>query len=497
MRSHQRVNKEMTGEIITLEVGQCGNQVGQQFWSQLAKEHGIGMDGLGIEATDNGTSSISEFRDDNTLPFFKNNDKNRYTPRALLIDLEPKVINDTMNTFPGFFDPRNYWVSQERYGAGNSWANGFSEGEKNHETFINMIDKELDSTENFEGFQLFHSVAGGTGSGLGSNLLEIIADRYPKNFITTYSVFPTDQSEVVVQPYNTILTLRRLVEESDASIIFDNSAILNLSSKVFRKNNVDFSDSNQLIAATMSAITNSIRFPSYMYTSLQSIFSTLIPTPDLHFLTSAFTPFTHDYVEQSKEYRQNTTYDVILDLVDPQNSLVSFESRRPTYFNIFNTIIGNEIDRNDITRASLKIQQRLQFASWSASCIHINQGKRSQWLNQRDSRSGSSQYHNEYINGMSLVNSTGIVPLLANACEQFDKIFAKKAFINAFRQINLFANDDTEFIDSQSVVQDVIEEYVNAEDKEYLDDVLIEEENIAGDMANVSPMDADGDNVLI
>lgn len=491
----------MTGEIITLEVGQCGNQVGQQFWSQLAKEHGIGMDGLSIENNNNNNdnsnnSRISEFRDDNTLPFFKNNDKNRYTPRALLIDLEPKVINDTMNSCPGFFDPRNYWVSQERYGAGNSWTNGYFEGEKNHETFINMIDKELDSTENFEGFQLFHSVAGGTGSGLGSNLLEIIADRYPKKFITTYSIFPTDQSEVVVQPYNTILTLRRLVEESDASIIFDNSAILNLSSKVFRKNNVDFSDSNQLIAATMSAITNSIRFPSYMFTSLQSIFSTLIPTPDLHFLTSAFTPFTHDYVEQSKEYRQNTAYDVILDLVDPQNSLVSFESRRPTYFNIYNTVIGNEIDRNDITRATLKIQQRLQFASWSASCIHINQGRRSQTLT-LSNNSNNSNNKNEYINGMSLVNSTGIVPLLTNACEQFDKIFAKRAFINAFKQINLFQNDDMEFIDSRSVVQDVIEEYVNAEDKEYLDDVLIEEENIAGDMASYSPVDADGANVLI
>ena len=101
------------------------------------------------------------------------------------------------------------------------------------EYILNIIDKELESTDNFEGFQLLHSVAGGTGSGLGSNLLEALQERYPKSFLTTYSIFPSNESEVVVQPYNTILTLRRLVEESDASIVFDNNAISNLSSRIF------------------------------------------------------------------------------------------------------------------------------------------------------------------------------------------------------------------------------------------------------------------------
>ena len=57
-----------------------------------------------------------------------------------------------------------------------------------------------------------HSTAGGTGSGLGSYLLENLADRYPKKLIQTYSVFPSQESErgsdVVVQPYNTVLTLK-------------------------------------------------------------------------------------------------------------------------------------------------------------------------------------------------------------------------------------------------------------------------------------------------
>jgi hypothetical protein len=57
-----------------------------------------------------------------------------------------------------------------------------------------------------------HSIAGGTGSGMGSYLLERLNDRYPKKLIQTYSVFPNQEetSDVVVQPYNSMLTLKRL-----------------------------------------------------------------------------------------------------------------------------------------------------------------------------------------------------------------------------------------------------------------------------------------------
>ncbi|KAH0470239.1 hypothetical protein IEQ34_001797 [Dendrobium chrysotoxum] len=36
----------MPREIITIQVGQCGNQIGMEFWKQLCVEHGIGPDGL-------------------------------------------------------------------------------------------------------------------------------------------------------------------------------------------------------------------------------------------------------------------------------------------------------------------------------------------------------------------------------------------------------------------------------------------------------------------
>lgn len=41
-----------------------------------------------------------------------------------------------------------------------------------------MIDREADGSESLEGFVILHSIAGGTGSGLGSLLLEKLSDKY-------------------------------------------------------------------------------------------------------------------------------------------------------------------------------------------------------------------------------------------------------------------------------------------------------------------------------
>lgn len=64
---------------------------------------------------------------------------------------------------------------------------------------------------------LLHSIAGGTGSGLGSFLLERMNDRFPKKLIQTYSVFPdTVLGDVVVNPYNSLLSMRRLTQDADS-----------------------------------------------------------------------------------------------------------------------------------------------------------------------------------------------------------------------------------------------------------------------------------------
>ena len=159
--------------------------------------------------------------------------------------MEPRVINNIRNSeYKHLYNPENVFISEHGGGAGNNWASGCEQGGKISEKIFDMIDREADGSDNLQArfsysvreintkrhkkrlvvfvlcsevepvkaFTVCHSTAGGTGSGLGSYLLENLADRYPKKIIQTYSVFPSQESErgsdVVVQPYNTILTLK-------------------------------------------------------------------------------------------------------------------------------------------------------------------------------------------------------------------------------------------------------------------------------------------------
>ena len=55
-----------------------------------------------------------------------------------------------------------------------------------HALFPSPPDREAEYCDSLEGFTLCHSIAGGTGSGMGSYLLELLSDRWNKKLIQTY-----------------------------------------------------------------------------------------------------------------------------------------------------------------------------------------------------------------------------------------------------------------------------------------------------------------------
>ena len=114
----------------------------------------------------------------------------------------------------------NFFLCKQGGGAGNNWASGFAQAEKLQEEVFDMLDREAEGSDSLEGFIMCHSIAGGTGSGMGSFILERLNDKFPKKIMQTYSVFPNmeESSDVVVQPYNSILTMRRLTENADSVV---------------------------------------------------------------------------------------------------------------------------------------------------------------------------------------------------------------------------------------------------------------------------------------
>ena len=102
--------------------------------------------------------------------------------------------------------------------------------------------------EPIQGFMMMHSIAGGTGSGLGSFVLERLNDKFPKKLIQTYSVFPNAQEgDVVVQPYNSLLTLKRLTNHADSVVVLDNGALARLCADRLHIQTPSFDQTNQLV----------------------------------------------------------------------------------------------------------------------------------------------------------------------------------------------------------------------------------------------------------
>ncbi|KAK1331168.1 hypothetical protein QTO34_009117 [Cnephaeus nilssonii] len=352
----------MPREIITLQLGQCGNQIGFEFWKQLCAEHGISPEGIVEELPPRALTARTSFSTRCSSELArglegKGNslaDDEHYIPRAVLLDLEPRVIHSILNSpYAKLYNPENIYLSEHGGGAGNNWASGFSQGEKIHEDIFDIIDREADGSDSLEGFVLCHSIAGGTGSGLGSYLLERLNDRYPKKLVQTYSVFPNqdEMSDVVVQPYNSLLTLKRLTQNADCVVVLDNTALNRIATDRLHIQNPSFSQINQLVSTIMSASTTTLRYPGYMNNDLIGLIASLIPTPRLHFLMTGYTPLTTD--QSVASVRKTTVLDVMRRLLQPKNVMVSTGRDRQTnhcYIAILNIIQG-EVDPTQVGEA--------------------------------------------------------------------------------------------------------------------------------------------------
>lgn len=163
--------------------------------------------------------------------------------------MEPRVIDSLLaSPYGNLYNRENIFSPRDGGGAGNIWASGYTSAQAKSEELIELLTREAESAESLAGFSLFHSIAGGTGSGLGSYLLEELKDSFPKQILTTSSVFPNSQevSDVVVQPYNSLLSLKRLALHADMTTILDNSALHRLASDRQQQDST-FLHTNQLV----------------------------------------------------------------------------------------------------------------------------------------------------------------------------------------------------------------------------------------------------------
>lgn len=448
------LSKKMPREIITLQVGQCGNQIGMEFWKQLCAEHGISEEGILEDFATDGT--------DRKDVFFYQADDEHYIPRAVLLDLEPRVIDSILTSpYANLYNPENVYTSKDGGGAGNNWGHGFAQAESLHEELFDIIDREADGSDSLEGFVLCHSIAGGTGSGMGSYMLERINDRYPKKLIQTYSVFPQqdDISDVVVQPYNSILTMKRLTQNADCVNVLDNTALNRIAADRLHIPNPTFSQVNQLVSTIMATSTTTLRYPGYMNNDLIGLIASLIPTSRLHFLMTGYTPLTTD--QKTTSVRKTTVLDVMRRLLQPKNMMVATPRDRKInhcYISILNIIQG-EVDPTQVHKSLQRIRERklAEFIPWGPASIQVALSRKSPYVQTA-----------HRVSGLMLANHTSISSVFDRNCRLFDKLRKRGAFLDQYKKVDMFKDSLDELDDAREVVQELINEYHAATKPDYI-----------------------------
>ena len=161
---------------------------------------------------------------------------------------------------------------------------------------MDKVRRLADNCHGLQGFFVFHSFGGGTGSGLGALILERLSTDYGKKSKLEFSVYPAPTlANSVVEPYNSVLTTHTTLEHSDCSFMVcvtmswvtrrvltspdqvDNEAIYDICKKNLGIQSPSLTNLNRLIAQVVSSITASLRFDGSLNVDLNEFQTNLVP----------------------------------------------------------------------------------------------------------------------------------------------------------------------------------------------------------------------------
>merc|ERR1711937_650252 len=158
-------------------------------------EHDISPDGT---LKDGATAA----EDDSFNTFFSETSSGKHVPRSIMVDLEPTVVDEVRTgKYRQLYHPEQLISGKED--AANNFARGhYTIGKEIVDLCLDRIRKLADTCTGLQGFLVFHATRGGTGSGLGSLLLERLSVDYGRKSKLSFAVSPSPQvSTAVVEPY--------------------------------------------------------------------------------------------------------------------------------------------------------------------------------------------------------------------------------------------------------------------------------------------------------
>ncbi|KAG0484435.1 hypothetical protein HPP92_008317 [Vanilla planifolia] len=439
-------------EILHIQGGQCGNQIGAKFWEVVCLEHGIDSTGRYNGDLDLQLERVNVYYNEASC--------GRFVPRAVLMDLEPGTMDSVRSgPYGQIFRPDNFVFGQS--GAGNNWAKGhYTEGAELIDSVLDVVRKEAENCDCLQGFQVCHSLGGGTGSGMGTLLISKIREEYPDRMMLTFSVFPSPKvSDTVVEPYNATLSVHQLVENADECMVLDNEALYDICFRTLKLSTPSFGDLNHLISATMSGVTCCLRFPGQLNSDLRKLAVNLIPFPRLHFFMVGFAPLTS---RGSQQYRALTVPELTQQMWDAKNMMCAADPRHGRYLTA-SAMFRGKMSTKEVDEQMINVQNKNSsyFVEWIPNNVKSTVC---------DIPPTGLKMASTFIG-----NSTSIQEMFRRVSEQFTAMFRRKAFLHWYTGEGM---DEMEFTEAESNMNDLVSEYQQYQDATADDEVEYEDEEV-------------------
>merc|ERR1712125_127952 len=266
-----------------------------------------------------------------------------------------------------------------------------------------------------QGFQLCHSLGGGTGSGMGALLISKVREEYPDRIMETFSVIPSPKvSDTVVEPYNAVLSFHQLVENADECFLLDNEALYDICFRTLKLTTPTFGDLNHLVAAVMSATTCCLRFPGQLNCDLRKL-----AVPEL--------------TQQ---------------MFDAKNMMAAADPRHGRYLTA-SALFRGRMSTKEVDEQMLNVQNKNSsyFIEWIPNNI-------------------KSSVCDIPPKGLKMAvafagNSTAIQEMFKRVAEYFTAMFRRKAFLHWYTGEGM---DEMEFTEAESNMNDLVSEYQQYQD---------------------------------
>ncbi|KAM9307768.1 tubulin delta chain-like [Gastrophryne carolinensis] len=413
--------------IVWLQVGQCGNQIGQEWWQIV-------------------TGSAAET---DRYPFFSRDG----LINAICVDSESKVIRRLrQNVKKGYFRDSNIIVGKG--GRGNNWAYGYRDAGTGSESSLlertmESFRLEVERRDCYSGTVMLHSLCGGTGSGLGSRLCEEIRDRYPAGYILSVTSAPHEAGDTPLQHYNSLLCLSSLYRHSDAVLLFQNDEVMKRAPSVGDRKQlssdlqpaVSLGAMNSHIASCLAGLlypVHSLKTRSSVSLGLEpwELIRSLCPMPSMKFL------HTSQVRTRGTVFWDKVTSSVVQSIprTDPRGRLHQSLSllavaRSPQEYSFL-------LSQDAVLS---KLKQTYRCVSWNPAPIHC-------WTDPQNILDPACHAHSLTV----CANHSSAADLLGGVLSKARAMYESGAYLHWYRR---YGCEDQDFRDAFSFVGGAAEEY--------------------------------------